>query len=142
MTAKQIFTHPIAIIIYVAGALTIIYGIFQGWFGGKNKSKQQRCAEETGFNLADLDPKQITNTMGMNRDKFDACMAKQPEGDKCHIPNIADLLGGMPIGGGSPVLDGVIQNGKCVGENGQPCAYASEPFYIKGVWKNGKCIMA
>lgn len=111
MTAKQIFTHPIAIIIYVAGALTIIYGIFQGWFGGKNKSKQQRCAEETGFNLADLDPKQITNTMGMNRDKFDACMALQPEGEKCRTYHPEDAV---TTYSSPPPLDGIIKNGKCV----------------------------
>lgn len=35
MTAEKIFTHPIAIVIYIAGALTLIYGAMQGWFGGK-----------------------------------------------------------------------------------------------------------
>lgn len=61
------------------------------------------------------------------------------EGDKCHIPNIldavTDYVGGLP-------LDGIIKDGKCVGRDGDVCAYASEPAYIKGVWKDGKCIIA
>lgn len=35
MMAKQIFTHPVAIVIYIIGALTLIYGITQGWFNKK-----------------------------------------------------------------------------------------------------------
>lgn len=133
MTAKQIFTHPIAIFIYIAGVLTLIYGITQGWFGGKKKSKQQRCAEETGFNLDDLDPKAITTTMGMNRDKFEACMSRQPEGERCRTFHPEDAIS---FYSSPPPLDGIVKNGKCVGEEGADCLIA---FGKKGKWKDGVC---
>lgn len=39
--------------------------------------KQKYCANKTGFNLQDLDPNAGTNTMGMNRNKYNECM-EQP----------------------------------------------------------------
>jgi len=40
------------------------------------QSKEAYCAKQTGFNLQDLDPNATTTTMGINRDKYEACLKK------------------------------------------------------------------
>lgn len=43
----------------------------------KPTKQQIDCAEKTGFNIQDLDPMRMSNTMGMNRDNFNKCMEEQ-----------------------------------------------------------------
>ena len=49
MTAEKIFTHPIAIVIYIAGALTLIYGITQGWFSRNKCPKGLTWSKTKGY---------------------------------------------------------------------------------------------
>lgn len=52
--------------------------------------------------------------MGMNRDKFLACMARQPEepeGEKCRTYHPEDAVITYYS---SPPLDGIIKDGKCI----------------------------
>lgn len=90
---------------------------FTGKPNKKSLTKQEQCAKETGFNLQDLDPKAITTTMGINKDKYLECMATAPvpkEGTPCYVFNWTQLLAGAFPGGYEPKLDGIIKNGVCV----------------------------
>ena len=47
----------------------------QGMSGlSAEQKKQIACAEKTGFNILDLTPGATTTTMGMNKDKYEACI--------------------------------------------------------------------
>lgn len=73
MTTKEFFKHPATItigIVITLGLLAWVGKTYWGWFGGKKGA----CARKTGFNLQDLEPGAITNTMGMNRREFEECM--------------------------------------------------------------------
>jgi len=65
----------------------------------KPTQQQIDCANKTGFNVNDLDPMSMSNTMGMNRDKFNKCMEENKEGKVIPISKQAaekeDLILGL-----------------------------------------------
>jgi len=61
----------------------------------------------------------------------------EEEGDKCRTYHPEDAFSTYTS---PPPLDGVIKNGKCVGEDGTACSMPNAPMFKMGKWKDGNCV--